>query len=155
MEAIRSQAGAAGTVMNNLSALGVGILFAFGVTGQDGYAWQLRRLLQELGCHTEGLVACGDLITPVYVKPVDRGRQGLSAEHSRYDIRNRHATPEKVTRDVLEQVERQLPALDALNIVDQIENERCEPVTPLVREWSRPGKSMRDRAVFKARLRDM
>ena len=135
VEAIRSQAGAAGTVINNLSALGVEKLFAFGVTGEDGYGWQLRNLLNELGCGTEGLVTCHDLLTPVYIKPVDRGRQGLSAEHSRYDIRNRRATPEKVTQAVLEQVERRLPELDALILVDQVENESCETVTPLVREW--------------------
>lgn len=131
----RSSAGAAGTVVNNLAALGVQHLFAFGAIGDDGYGSQLECELKKIGCSTEGLVASPDIMTPVYMKPVDRGRKGLDAEHSRYDIRNRMPTPETVIARVLANTEARLAELDALIVVDQIEDEWCETVTPVVRDW--------------------
>ena len=131
----RSSAGAAGTVVNNLAALGVQHLFAFGAIGDDGYGSQLERELKQVGCSTEGLVASPDIMTPVYMKPVDRGQRGLDAEHSRYDIRNRKPTPDGVVEQVLANTEARLADLDALIVVDQIEDERCETVTPIVRDW--------------------
>ncbi len=131
----RSSAGAAGTVVNNLAALGVKNLFAFGAIGDDGYGWQLQRALQDQGCQTEGLVASSEIMTPVYMKPVDRGQQGLEAEHSRYDIRNREPTPADVIAQVLANAEGKLAELDALIVVDQIKDEWCATVTPVVRDW--------------------
>ncbi len=47
---IRHSPGAAGTVVGNLAALGAGTLYAVGLTGDDGEAYELRRDLAALGC---------------------------------------------------------------------------------------------------------
>src|SRR6266478_68348 len=42
---VRSQPGGAGTIINNLLALGVGHIFPVGFTGEDGEGFELRRAL--------------------------------------------------------------------------------------------------------------
>src|SRR5437016_2529958 len=42
---VRSQPGAAGTILNNLVALGVGEIFAVGFCGEDGEGFELKRAL--------------------------------------------------------------------------------------------------------------
>src|SRR5438270_8157820 len=44
---VRSQPGGAGTILNNLSALGVGAIFPVGFCGEDGEGFELRRALQH------------------------------------------------------------------------------------------------------------
>src|SRR5437868_3552825 len=43
---IRSQPGAAGTILNNLVALGIGKTHAIGFCGEDGEGFELRNSLQ-------------------------------------------------------------------------------------------------------------
>src|SRR5271165_4601932 len=45
---VRSQPGAAGTILNNLVALGVGEIFPVGFCGEDGEGYELRRALTAL-----------------------------------------------------------------------------------------------------------
>jgi bifunctional ADP-heptose synthase (sugar kinase/adenylyltransferase) len=42
---VRAQPGGAGTVLNNLVALGVGVIFPVGFAGEDGEGYELRRAL--------------------------------------------------------------------------------------------------------------
>src|SRR5947207_14085078 len=44
---VRSQPGAAGTILNNLVALGVGKLYPVGFAGDDGEGYELLRCLRE------------------------------------------------------------------------------------------------------------
>src|SRR6266849_4335646 len=44
---VRAQPGGAGTILNNLSALGVGAIFPIGFAGNDGEGFELCRALQE------------------------------------------------------------------------------------------------------------
>jgi len=132
---IRHAAGAAGTVVNNLKALGVGHVFALGALGEDGTGWELRRALQRVGCDTDGLLTCSERMTPVYLKPVDIDRPGLAGEHSRYDTRNRVATSTSVIGRVIAELERLFPSLDALVLLDQVDHPENEIVTPQIREW--------------------
>src|SRR5688500_15946604 len=46
--AVRSQPGAAGTILANLAALGVGALFPVGFAGDEGEGHELRRALSAL-----------------------------------------------------------------------------------------------------------
>src|SRR5436190_19033672 len=43
---VRCQPGAAGTILNNLVALGVGQIFPIGICGDDGEGVELRRSLE-------------------------------------------------------------------------------------------------------------
>src|SRR5882672_8182724 len=45
--AARAQPGGAGTIVNNLSALGVGAIFPIGFAGQDGEGFELCRALEQ------------------------------------------------------------------------------------------------------------
>src|SRR5437667_44822 len=107
--AIRRFAGAAGTVVNNLAALGCGTLHAVGIVGDDGEAFDLRKCLSDVGCSTAGLLTCGEIMTPTYLKPRDVHDPSLSGEHERYDTKNRTATPAALIGDVLQTLDRLMP----------------------------------------------
>ncbi len=131
---VRCSPGAAGTVVNNLAALGTGDLHVVGFTGDDGEGFELRRALQKLGCHTQGLLTLPDRFTPTYLKPRARDDASLSGEHERYDTKNRRPTSLEVQDDMLAHLERILPDLDAVIVVDQVEEDDCGIVGPRVRE---------------------
>ncbi|MBT7121827.1 MAG: carbohydrate kinase, partial [Clostridia bacterium] len=78
--------GAAGTVTNNLAALGVGKIYAVGVIGSDGEGFELTRELNNRGVDTSYLVQDERIFTPTYTKPVIKSEM---RELSRLDIRNR------------------------------------------------------------------
>ena len=46
---VRSQPGAAGTILNNIVALGAGTIFPVGFCGEDGEGFELQRALREKG----------------------------------------------------------------------------------------------------------
>src|SRR5450755_4203266 len=55
---VRSYPGAAGTVVNNLSALGVGSIFPIALIGDDGEGYELRQALAALpGVLLDGVVS--------------------------------------------------------------------------------------------------
>src|SRR2546425_13360671 len=51
---VRSIPGAAGTVINNLAALGVGEVRPVAVIGDDGEGYELCQALERLGIRTQG-----------------------------------------------------------------------------------------------------
>ena len=130
---IRRYPGAAGTVVNNLAALGVGTLHAIGAVGDDGEAFDLCQGLHKIKCSTDGLLRCPELMTPTYLKPHDRGVAGLEGEHSRYDTKNRVPTPAAIIERVGRELERILPQVDALLIMDQVDMADCGVVTAALR----------------------
>lgn len=130
---VRCSPGAAGTVVNNLVSLGAGAIHPVGFTGDDGEGYELRRALEGLGCHVEGLPRVTGRRTPTYLKPRDLRTPGLSGEHDRYDTKNRTPTPAEVEEQVLDGLDRLLPRLDAVIAVDQVEEDGCGVVTARVR----------------------
>lgn len=131
---VRCSPGAAGTVVNNLAALGAGTLHALGFTGDDGEGYDLRRGLEGVRCDVSGLLAVAGRFTPTYLKPRDRHVFGLSGEHERYDTKNRAPVPAAVQEAVLTHLTRLLPHLDAAIVLDQVDEADCGIVTTLVRE---------------------
>jgi bifunctional ADP-heptose synthase (sugar kinase/adenylyltransferase) len=132
--AARCSPGAAGTVVNNLAALKAGELRLFGFTGDDGEGYELRRELAKLGCDNSGLLVLPDRYTPTYLKPRDCRNPGLSGEHERYDTKNHSVTPDKVQDEVLKRLELALPGVDAVVVLDQVEEPGFGIVTGRVRE---------------------
>jgi sugar/nucleoside kinase (ribokinase family) len=132
--AVRRYPGAAGTVVNNLASLGVGKLHAIGAVGDDGEAYDLCQGLHRIGCSTEGLLRCPELMTPTYLKPRDQDVAGLAGEHSRYDTKNRVPTPQTIVDRVAGELERILPQIDALLIMDQVDDADCGVVTATLRD---------------------
>ncbi len=131
---VRCDAGAAGTVANNLSALGAGTLHAVGFTGDDGEGYDLRAALARVRCSADHLHGVAGRRTPTYLKPRDAGDRTLAGEHSRYDTKNRVPVPSEVSRRIVESIDLLLPGLDALVVMDQVEEDGCGTVTAAVRE---------------------
>ncbi|MCE5250797.1 PfkB family carbohydrate kinase [bacterium] len=130
---VRHSPGAAGNVVKNLASLGAGKLHAVGLTGDDGESFELRADLEALGCSTGGLFASGDIVTPTYIKPRDITVKGLEGEYERYDIKNRMPIPPFLHRRVIEALDRVLPDVDGVIIVDQTETPGCGVIDDTVR----------------------
>src|SRR5205809_3397418 len=64
---VRSYPGAAGTVINNLAALGVGRIVPISMIGDDGEAYELRQALQRMqSVQLANLVISPERRTPTY-----------------------------------------------------------------------------------------
>jgi len=131
--AIRRFAGAAGTVVNNLAALGCQTLHAIGAVGNDGEAFDLRHCLHKVGCSTDGLVTCDEMMTPTYLKPRDMRDPSLAGEHERYDTKNRSPMPRAILDQVLANVDRRLPEVEAVIVLDQVVEDDCGVITAAMR----------------------
>lgn len=125
--------GAAGTVLNNLHALGAGELHVISFTGEDGDGWVLRQLLSEKHIGTEYLFTVPERMTPSYIKPM-RIRDGVRVEQNRLDIKNRRPTPAYVEDRLLAAAETLAPNVDAIIILDQLTETDTGVVTARVRE---------------------
>jgi rfaE bifunctional protein kinase chain/domain len=126
---VRSYPGAAGTVINNLAALGVGRIYPIAYIGDDGEGYELRQALQAMpAVEQSGLVVAPDRRTPTYTKPM----LGLR-ELNRLDIKNRTPTPVALQEQIIELLDKAWPRLDAMIVLDQVSEEDCGVVTARVR----------------------
>jgi rfaE bifunctional protein kinase chain/domain len=124
-------AGAAGTIANNLSALGAGRVAVLGVVGLDGFGWELDRALQTSGIDGSLLIRSAEVPTFTYTKLINisTGEEDLP----RIDFIH--------TREISADLEsRVLDALDSASdfdiviVSDQAETAAGGVVTPRVRE---------------------
>src|SRR6476469_4378870 len=68
---VRSCPGAAGTVINNLVALGVGVVCPVALIGDDGEGHELRQALARMpAVEATGILSAADRRTPTYCKPM-------------------------------------------------------------------------------------
>ncbi len=132
---IRCSPGAAGTVTNNLAALGVGRIEAIGMIGDDGEGYDLLKGLQARGIGCSHLRRLADRFTPTYTKPMVRTPSGES-EIERIDIKNRAPTPRHVEDAIVSAVTDMAAsgAIDAVLVADQVQERNCGTVTDHVRE---------------------
>lgn len=130
----RCSPGAAGTVTNNLSALGVGQIRAVGCIGDDGEGYELRQGLDRSRVNMAHLLSHPDWFTPTYTKPMLRDESGKEAELNRIDIKNRRPTPREIEDAILGELELALPHVQAVIVLDQIEQRDLGVVTDYVRE---------------------
>jgi rfaE bifunctional protein kinase chain/domain len=133
---IRRSPGAAGTVTNNLSVLGVGRIDAIGVIGKDGEGYDLRRALEATRVRTEGLLACPDRFTPTYMKPMVR-EVFAERELERLDIKNRAILAGEIEARVMAQLHSSLESPEPPNaviIADQVQERNCGVITDRVRQ---------------------
>jgi len=132
---VRSFPGAAGTVINNLVALGVRRVCPIAVIGDDGEGYELRQALRaQQVVATDGVFPWEGRRTPTYTKPMLH-RPGLPArELNRLDIKNRLPLPAAAEDRVLRCLADIWPTVDALIVVDQVSEPDCGVVTARVRE---------------------
>jgi bifunctional ADP-heptose synthase (sugar kinase/adenylyltransferase) len=132
---VRPAPGAAGTVINNLVALGIGRVQPVAVIGDDGEGYELRRCLARLrGVDPAGVFAWPGWRTPTYTKPMLQAPGQPARELNRLDIHNRSRLPDAAQDEVLRLLDAFWPDLDALLVLDQVSLPDCGVVTGRVRE---------------------
>jgi len=131
---VRSYPGAAGTVINNLAALGVGRICPLSAIGADGEGCELKQALGQLpGLDLGGLFETAERRTPTYTKPMMLTAGQSPREWHRLDIKNRRHLPAELADRVLEALDKLWPRLDALVVLDQVSEVDCGVVTSQVR----------------------
>ena len=128
----RCQAGAAGTITNNLRALGANVL-CVGLLGRDGAGFELKRALRAVGASTEHMVETDRRCTCCYLKPM-RQEDGGERELNRHDYKNFTPTDRADEEALLAALEACLPQSDAVLVCDQYLEPDCAAVTAYVRE---------------------
>ena len=132
----RRSPGAAGTVVNNLKALGVGSIDAVGMSGVDGEGYELRAEFTKLSVNQEHFYAARERFTPTYTKPmVLSGTDTISErELNRFDTKNRKPLPVWVENQIEKALESLIEQVDAVMVMDQVSEENCGVITDRVRE---------------------
>ncbi len=120
---VRNSPGALGTVVNNLTALGVGRLVPLSVVGDDGHAYDLRRALERLGVETQYVLKDPARLTPTYTKPMRNSAAGTATELNRLDVRTRAPLSADTRWRVAECLKRVWAEVDGLIVVDQLVDE--------------------------------
>lgn len=125
--------GAAGTVVSNLKALGVGEVICIGAIGMDGEGYELKNALRRVGAaYHNWLLESKDIVTPCYTKPMLR-ENGKERELERIDIKNRTPLPVGIEDELINRLEAVLPNVNGVVIADQVQERNCGVVTDRVR----------------------
>jgi rfaE bifunctional protein kinase chain/domain len=127
---VRPQPGAAGTIVNNLAALGIDAIRVIGFCGDDGEGYELRRsLAAREGVVLEDFLTVTSRHTPVYCKPmvIEPGRP--PRELNRLDSKNWTPTPDELQGDLAGRVRALAGRVDALLLLDQVERPETGVVT--------------------------
>ncbi len=127
---VRAQPGAAGTILNNLVALGVGTLHPVGFCGADGEGFELRQALGSMpGVRLDAFVTSAERRTFTYCKPLILVEGQAPRELNRFDSKNWSATPPSVERQIAEHVEALAAQVDAMIVLDQVDEAGTGVVT--------------------------
>ena len=135
---VRSYPGAAGTVINNLVALGVRKVVAISAIGDDGEGHELRQALADFGKKVDAggvfIETSRSFRTPTYTKPMLHEGKRAARELNRLDIKNRSPLPADAEAAVLQALEIAWNEVDALLVLDQVSVAEAGIVTNKVRE---------------------
>ena len=127
---VRSQPGAAGTIVNNLVALGIGRIVVAGFCGEDGEGWELLRALRGMsGVSLEHFVQTPERATFTYTKPLVIERDAPPRELSRLDIKNWTRTPAALGERLAKHVRALAADVDAMIVMDQVSIDETGVVT--------------------------
>lgn len=121
--------GAAGTIANNLAALGAGCIDVLGMIGDDGFGYELRRALVARGISADLLVEAPDVPTFTYTKLINSvtGEEDLP----RIDFVYTRPLPETVEREIVGHLRD--ARYDVVLVSDQAETDQGGVVTAAVR----------------------
>ncbi|HTP36221.1 MAG TPA: PfkB family carbohydrate kinase [Candidatus Acidoferrales bacterium] len=122
--------GAAGTIANNLAALGAGRIDVLGMVGDDGFGYELRRALAARGISPDLLVNAPGIPTFTYTKLLNAatGEEDLP----RVDFVYTRPLPEAVEREIVSRLDD--ARYDVILVSDQAETAQGGVVTNAVRD---------------------
>jgi len=132
---VRAQPGGAGTILNNLSALGVGTILPVGFHGVDGEGFELARAVAaRRGVEATHLLETPQRRTFTYCKPlvIEPGR--TPRELSRLDTKNWTPTPPEVEDRIITALRSVARSTDAVIVLDQVDIAETGVVTRRVLE---------------------
>lgn len=119
---VRCQPGGAGTIVNNLVALGVKTIYAVGFAGKDGEGFELRRTLRaRKGVKLDYFIATSERKTFTYSKPLLIYQNKAPKELSRLDIKNWTPTPDSLQQQLAQAVTKLAQRVEAIILLDQVD----------------------------------
>jgi rfaE bifunctional protein kinase chain/domain len=119
---LRAQPGGAGTIVNNLVALGVGSILPVSFCGDDGEGYELRRGLAALpGVNMDRFVASADRRTFTYCKPLLMHPGQPPEELNRLDSKNWSPTPTALEEVLIDHLKTACEAADAVIFLIQVD----------------------------------
>ena len=119
---VRSQPGGAGTILNNLAALGVARIFPIGFAGEDGEGFELKRALAALpGVDMKSFFLTDQRRTFTYAKPLLISPHRPPQELNRLDCKNWTPTPASLQRRLIAALGNLAPRVDAIIVLDQVD----------------------------------
>jgi rfaE bifunctional protein kinase chain/domain len=130
---VRTSPGAAGTVINNLCALGVKQVYPIGVCGDDGEGMELGRALEKLPqvslkhFHSTPLRR-----TFTYTKPLVLTSGKPPRELNRLDLKNWTRTPPAIEKLLVKSLAALTSKVDAIIVLDQVDRAGTGVVTTRV-----------------------
>lgn len=131
---VRSQPGGAGTILNNLAALGVGTIHALGFCGEDGEGYELQRALRARpGTNLDGFAVTPLRRTFTYCKPLLIRPDVPPEELNRLDSKNWDPTPAPLEDQLIASLRRTAAASDAVIVLDQVDRPDTGVATRRVR----------------------
>ncbi|GAB1452165.1 hypothetical protein MASR2M47_22210 [Draconibacterium sp.] len=112
----RYSLGGAGNVTNNISAMGVEDVRAFGVVGPDPFAYEMVKVMKQYGINPKNLlVQENDWSTHVYTKPYIG-----DTEQNRIDFGNFNSLSKQTADKLIANLEAEIPEVDIIIINQQV-----------------------------------
>ena len=147
---VRSQPGAAGTILNNLVALGLADICPVGFRGEDGEVFELRRALRaKRGVRLDHFWMTDQRRTFTYCTQLVCEPGKAPVELSRLDSKNWTPTPALLQGRLIDSVSRAAAAVDALILMDQVDLPETGVITAkLLQAIDRIGKESPDLLVL-------
>jgi rfaE bifunctional protein kinase chain/domain len=130
---VRAQPGGAGTIVNNLVALGVGTILPVGLVGEDGEGYELSSALESLaGVRLTHFVRTRHRRTFTYCKPLVLEPPNPPRELNRLDLKNWTPTSAWLQGLVVSQLQEVAASVDAIIVLDQVDIPETGVVTQKV-----------------------
>jgi rfaE bifunctional protein kinase chain/domain len=130
---VRAQPGGAGTIVNNLAALGVGTILPVGLVGEDGEGYELTHALAgRAGVRMSHFVHTRHRRTFTYCKPLILEAHKPPVELNRLDLKNWTPTSAWLQGLLMNQLQDVAASVDAIIVLDQVDIPETGVVTQKV-----------------------
>jgi rfaE bifunctional protein kinase chain/domain len=130
---VRAQPGGAGTILNNLVALGIGEVWPIGLCGEDGEGYELSEALRKMrGVQTVTFIQTPLRRTFTYCKPLIIVEGNSPVELNRLDSKNWTRTPAWLQGKIVDALKSMADGVNAVVLLDQVDVPETGVVTQRV-----------------------